>query len=209
VTQDPWEDVVEETIAVGDREVRLVHPRDGLDLLDEEAFERDEYLPYWAEPWPSGQVLTGEVARADVRGRRVLELGCGLALPSIAAALGGAQVLATDWSADAIAFAEQNALRNGVAIEFLRCSWAEPEALVARAPWDLVLAADVIYERRNVDQLLRLLPRLVDTTGEVWIADPNRPTSPAFLEGAESDWHRTSVVHWVKPPISLHRLWLR
>ena len=60
--------------------------------------------------------------------------------------------------------------------------WSAPEAIVAQGPWQLVLSSDVLYERRNVDQMLELLPRLVDRSGEVWIADPGRLTSMDFLE---------------------------
>ncbi len=54
-----------------------------------------------------------------------------------------------------------------------------PEPLLARAPWDLVLASDVLYEARNGDALLPLLPRL---GGEIWLADPGRPAAAPFLE---------------------------
>ena len=94
-------------------------------------------------------------------------------------------MLATDWSPDAIAVLELNAERNRVAVETALVSWADPEALVARAPWDLVLAADVLYERRNVDELLALLPGL---GAEVLLADPGRPHAKTFLERAAASW---------------------
>jgi hypothetical protein len=65
---------------------------------------------------------------------------------------------------------------------------------VERAPWRYVLASDVLYEQRNVDLLLELLPRLVDRTGEVLIADPRRRPAERFLERARERWElRTSV----------------
>ena len=63
--------------------------------------------------------------------------------------------------------------------------WSEPEALFERAPWDLVLAADVLYERRNVDELLAVLPKLGK---DVLIADPGRPHAKTFFERAAEDW---------------------
>src|SRR5581483_5753574 len=89
--------------------VALLRPVSAEALIDEEAFDEDEFLPYWAELWPSGIALARAVAARDVRGLRVLELGCGLGLPSLAAALGGADVLATDWALDAIALLRRNA----------------------------------------------------------------------------------------------------
>jgi len=178
-------DLVEEVVAVHGYDLRLLRPRDAESLLDEEAFEHEEFLPYWAELWPSSLALAGSVIVRALHGARTLELGCGLGLPSIAAAIAGGRVLATDWSPDAVAMTATNAERNDVEIETLVCSWTEPEPLLARAPWDLVLASDVLYEARNVDVLLELLPRLAP---EVWLADPGRATAERFLEAARADW---------------------
>lgn len=148
-------------------------------MIDEDAFDEDEFLPYWAELWPSGVALAQVVAARDVRGLRVLELGCGLGLPSLAAALGGADVLATDWAEDAVALLRENAARNGVALRVERVRWDEPAPLIAEAPWDLVLGADLLYESRNADQLTALLPRL---GAEMLLAEPGRPYARSFLE---------------------------
>jgi predicted nicotinamide N-methyase len=178
-------DLVEEVVPLHGRDLRLLRPRDSEALLDEEAFEREEFLPYWAELWPSSVALARAIAGRSLRGARTLELGCGLGLPSIAAALAGGRVLATDWSAEAIELTAANAERNGATLETLVCAWTAPEPLLARAPWDLVLASDVLYERRNAELLVDLLPRL---TGEVWLADPGRPPAAAFFEAAASAW---------------------
>jgi predicted nicotinamide N-methyase len=174
--------MVEEVVPLGEWDVTIERPHDVERLLDEEAFAaRDEFLPYWAELWPSGVALAREVAGRALRGRRVLELGCGLGLPSLAASLAGGRVLATDWAQEAVDMAAANAARNGVELETAVVDWRQPEVLLERAPWDLVLAADVLYEARNVAPLLELLPRL---GGEVWLADPGRATAEPFLARA-------------------------
>ena len=183
-------DVVESTIELAGRTLTIMHPPDAVELIDEEAFEHEEFLPYWAEVWPSGVALARVVAGSRLRGTAVLELGCGLALPSIAAALGGARALATDWSPDALAFTRRNAERNGAELETLCVSWTDPAELVERGPWQLVLAADVLYERRNVEPLLALLPAL---GSEVLLADPGRPALRAFLDGAAERWRVTEA----------------
>jgi len=196
-------DLVEETVALPARTLSILRPRSAEALLDEEAFEHEEFLPYWAELWASGEALARTIAKHDVVGLRVVELGCGLALPSLAAALGGAQVLATDWSADAVELARGNARRNGLELEGAVIRWSEPAPLLERSPWDLVLAADVLYERRNVDELLALLPRL---GGQVLIADPGRPHAKAFFARAAEIWEveQTNSVYtlssWRSPP---------
>jgi predicted nicotinamide N-methyase len=104
---------------------------------------RHPLLPQWAKPWPCGVELARAVTGAVPAGSRVLELGCGLALPSMAAALGGAHVLATDQAPGALAFADYNARRNHIPLDVASCHWSDPVAAVAGAPWDFVLAADV------------------------------------------------------------------
>jgi predicted nicotinamide N-methyase len=113
----------------------------------------------------------------------VLELGCGLGIPSLVAAARGARVLATDWSQDALDLLAANGARNGVELEVARIRWDEPERLPG--PWALVLAADVLYEHRNVAQLLTLLERL---GAEVLLAEPGRPPATAFFREARARW---------------------
>jgi predicted nicotinamide N-methyase len=179
------DDVVEEFIPLAGHELRVLRPRDSEALLDEHAFEHEEYLPYWAELWPSALALARTVGVRALHGARTLELGCGLGLPSIAAALAGGRVLATDWSQEAVAMTATNAERNGVTLETLVCSWTAPAPLLERAPWDLVLASDVLYEARNADALLDLLPRL---GRDVWLADPGRKPAERFFEAARETW---------------------
>ena len=71
-------------------------------------------------------------------------------------------------------------------METLLCSWTAPQPLLDRAPFDLVLASDVLYERRNLEPLLELLPRLAD---EVLLTDPGRPALREFLDRAAESWH--------------------
>jgi predicted nicotinamide N-methyase len=158
--------------------VTLARPPSADELIDEAAFDEDEFLPYWAELWPSGVALAAVVAGLDVRGQRVLELGAGLGLPSLAAALGGAEVLATDWADDAVELLRANAARNRIELRAERVRWDEPVLLLHGAPWDVVLGADLLYEDRNAAQLLELLPKL---GGDVLLAEPGRPFAASFL----------------------------
>jgi predicted nicotinamide N-methyase len=190
-------DVVEETVVVGGRPLRLLRPRDGDAVLDELLAEDDpdeDRLPFWTQLWPSGTALAQAIAARPLAGRRVLELGCGLGLVGVTAARAGATVTVVDRSPEAIAFATLNAERNGVTLQAAVRAFDQPRRLLAEAPWDLVLAADVLYEQRNVPVLLWLLPRLVGQVGEVWLADPGRPMLSRFLAGAEATgWHREQV----------------
>lgn len=198
--------VREERFEHGGWAVELILPRAADELIDEADYARDERLPYWAELWPSGRGLARHLldspgrnppADPDVRagetsggweGVRVLELGCGVALPSLALRSRGADVLATDWYDDALRFARANAARNGLApLRTQSLDWRHPPG---GWRWDLVIAADVLYEARNVAILATLLQRVTAPGGTVLIADPGRLYAGDFLRTMRAEhWH--------------------
>jgi len=167
------------------QDVYLVLPRDWEQLRHEEA-GAGRPIPYWARPWPSGLALAGSlVDEPPAPSARVLELGCGLAAPSVVAARAGASVLATDGVTDAVAFAAHNLALNEVVADVAVVDWAtHGEALVAQGPFDIVLAADVLYTRANVEIALRLWPRLLAAGGVLRLADPQRAGTRDFLAAA-------------------------
>jgi predicted nicotinamide N-methyase len=162
-----------ERIAVGGVELTLLRPVSPEALIDEDAFARDEFLPYWADLWPAARALAD--ALPEVRGLRVVELGCGLGLPSLAAAARGADVTATDWADDAIALLRENAARNGLELRAEVRDWRERWA----ERFDLALAADVLYERRNVEPVLARLRELAPVA---LVALAGRPYETEFLQ---------------------------
>jgi predicted nicotinamide N-methyase len=160
--------------------------------------------------WPSGEALADSVTREPPRrGAAVLELGCGLALPSLAAARAGARVLATDASTDAVAFAAHTLALGGQAGDVTAVDWREPRVLLDAGPWDLVLAADVLYLHRNVAVLQALLPKLVAPGGEVRLADPGRAGAEDLLRWAATRFDVTSRPAPDHDAVTIHRLVLR
>jgi len=192
--------LVTQSIELPRGELRLLQPEEVAELPDDGGVEWAPLAPYWAVLWRSGVALARELDGAALEGVRVVELGCGLAAPSIAAARAGASVLATDNCPEALDLVAQNANANGAHVETAAIDWARPDELIRRAPFDLVLAADVLYERGSVAQLLSLLPQLAP---EAWLADPGRPAAAAFLEEARRRWRVETRVRGV---VQIHRL---
>jgi predicted nicotinamide N-methyase len=196
------EELVSQSIELPSGELRMLQPQEAAALPDAGPVEWAPVAPYWSVLWRSGVALARELDGMALRGLRIVELGCGLAVPSIAAARAGAAVLATDACAEALTLVAHNAQANGVRIETATVDWAQPVELVRRAPFDLVLAADVLYERASVAPVLSLLPRLAP---EAWLADPGRPAAGAFIEQAGRRW---PVETRVRDVVRLYRLQL-
>jgi predicted nicotinamide N-methyase len=180
---DPLLDIEREEVVAGAETITIIRPSDWAELRHQEGAE-GRSAPYWAIPWPSGVKLAEALAAMDLEGRRVLELGCGLAIPSVVAARRGALVTATDGSSDAVVFAAHNLALNDAVGDVELVDWREAEELLDRAPWDLVIASDVLYLRHNVEALLRLLPRLIAGGGQAIVADPNRSGGKDFAAAA-------------------------
>jgi predicted nicotinamide N-methyase len=181
-------------------DLRIRQPAESASLPDDGGVEWAPLAPYWSVLWRSGVALARELDGARLAGKRIVELGCGLGLPSLAAARAGARVLATDSDPEAVALVEANARDNGIGLEAMAVDWRVADALVARRPFDLILAADVLYERPHVDSLLDLLPRL---GRKACIADPGREHAGPFLGRARRRWaidtQRRGIVslHWL------------
>jgi predicted nicotinamide N-methyase len=194
------EPLVSRSLDMPSGELDLLQPQEAAELPDAGPIEWAPIAPYWSVLWRSGVALARELDGVALHGKRVVELGCGLGVPSIAAARAGAEVLATDASADALALLARNSEENGVRLETGTVDWAAPGELASRAPFDLVLAADVLYEESSVAPLLSLLPRLGPVA---WLADPGRPAARAFLAQARRKWAMKTRVRGV---VQIHRL---
>jgi predicted nicotinamide N-methyase len=183
--------------------LQLLQPAEVAELPDDGEVQWAPIAPYWAVLWRSGVALARELDRmapAALRDLRVVELGCGLGLPSLVAARAGATVLATDAEADALSLLERNASENALELETMRVDWAQPERLVERGPFDLVLAADLLYEDKAVDRLRSLMPRLA---AQAWLADPGRPTADALLDRLD---HPVEMERETRGVVRLYRL---
>ena len=169
------------TVQIGGRDIELLSPANADDLISEDDYVKDERLPYWADLWPSAQILAREVRTMRLAGRRVLELGCGLGIVAIAAVLAGAEVTATDYYEDAILFARLNAAEaTGRTIATRMVNWVEMPPDLGK--FDVVLASDVLYEHRYAALVADAIAATLARGGEAIVADPGRIALEEFLE---------------------------
>jgi len=171
----------ERTTTIGGQGITLLSPANADDLISEDDYVKDERLPYWADLWPSAQILAEEVRTMRLAGQRVLELGCGLGLVSIAAAMAGADVVATDYYDDALLFARLNAMVNtSRTIGTRMVDWTAMPADLGR--FDVLLASDVLYEHRYAPLVANAIATTLVRGGEAIVADPGRIALQGFRD---------------------------
>lgn len=157
-------------------------------------FEREGRLPYWAEIWPAAVATARALSRsASLRGSRVLDLGCGLGLAGSAAARRGAEVLFVDRDPDALQFARFNGRQNALCREQVAVLEFDWNTGLVPAGFDLVLLADVSYERAHIEPLLEQLRAALAPGARALHADPYRDDSTRFLAAAAREYRVESA----------------
>ncbi len=189
-------------------------------LFEEARQDSEKQMPHWAKIWASGVALADVVCERaeEVAGQQVLELGAGLGTTATAVLESGGSLVTADYSLLSLTLCRYNTLRNAArAPECLRFNWrSEPPPLrPARreAGFSLILAADVLYEGRDIFPLLDLVQGLFTPGAQLWLAEPVRKTAQRFLDTAAAyGWQGTSrTVHGPWPdgtsdPVNIHFL---
>jgi predicted nicotinamide N-methyase len=201
-------ELVDATVAIpgSDATVRVTRPADTDRLLDQIAADPEQNLPYWAEIWPSGIALAGDILRHPDRvdGKRVLELGCGVGVTAAIALGGGARLTVTDYAPESLVLARLTCLRHtGREPDHAETiNWRDPfalRALVADEPFEVVLGADLLYERRDIAPLLAALDIVLAPGGALWLAEPGRPPAAEFLMALQRGGWRDESARWEGP----------
>ncbi len=178
--RDAIGELVEEHVIIDDHTFTITRPGQSDRLLDHptvrSALVTDEYIPYWADLWPAARMMAKAILRETwTPGTEALEIGCGLGLPGIAALAKGLRVVFSDYDATALHFAAENARKNGhTNFETLQMDWRYPPA---DRKFPIILAADLIYEMRNVAPIVALVKHLLQPDGLCLLTDQDRVPS--------------------------------
>jgi predicted nicotinamide N-methyase len=144
----------------------------------------EELCPYFGVVWPAARALGNLVATSDeIAGRRVIEIGCGLALPGMIAARRGARVTATDYHPEVPRFLERNLELNRITdFAFERIDWQKPAETARLGRFDWVIGSDILYERSHPAAVASAIEALSAPGGRIVIADPARPYLQSFVD---------------------------
>ncbi|MEL6256383.1 MAG: methyltransferase domain-containing protein [Bacteroidota bacterium] len=180
--------LIEEKISFGSQELIVYRIADTDALLDEliekgEEHEDvvDERIPYWAELWPSAIAMGRYLSEHPdlVEGRTVLEIGCGLGLSGMLAHTLGGKVILSDYLPAALELADFNWRKNfAEEPQLLQLDWREVKEDQAA---DVILAADVAYEERAFDPLIKAFKILMQPNSKLILTEPNRQIAKKFL----------------------------
>jgi predicted nicotinamide N-methyase len=144
----------------------------------------DDSIPYWTDLWPAALGMSEFILENEslFEQKRVIEIGCGLGLPSIVAANIAKDVTMTDYLEDAIVFAKRNAALNKLEnINFELLDWRSIE--VGHQKYDVILASDIAYEKRFFEHLPFSLKAMMHYNSMAVLSEPGRAFAKDFVDG--------------------------
>jgi predicted nicotinamide N-methyase len=150
---------------------------------DQDQSLAEEHCPYFGVMWEAGIGLSQSLTREMCEGKKILEIGCGLALPSFVASKFGGEVIATDFHADVPIFLEMNQKKNEVHFDYRVMNWRSEIERTKNTLglFDLVLGSDILYESQHSLEVARALIAFLNPGGKIILADPGRAYIQKFV----------------------------
>lgn len=135
--------------------------------------------PLFGVIWKSSEVLAHEMANFPIEGKRILEVGCGLALSSLLLNSRHADITASDIHPEAGSFLTENVrLNSGKKIPFLRTDWKQ--SAEGLGEFDVIIGSDILYERDHIELLSEFISQHSKQQCEVLLVDPGRSNHAPF-----------------------------
>jgi predicted nicotinamide N-methyase len=156
----------------------------------------EKYCPYFGALWEAGIGLGQFLSTFDLKNKSVLEIGCGLALPSFVVTRAGGKIIATDFHADVPLFLELNQKNNNTFFPFRSMNWRE-EIERTRADlgvFDLVIGSDILYESQHPKEVAQTLIAFLKPGGKIILADPGRAYIQSFVSAMKEMGYREKLI---------------
>ncbi|WP_299493588.1 methyltransferase domain-containing protein [uncultured Shewanella sp.] len=135
--------------------------------------------PLFGIIWDSSQILAHEMEYFRIENKKILEVGCGMALSSMLLKKRNANITATDYHPEVEEFLQENIkLNKSGHIPFLRTNWKDKQDNLGT--FDLIIGSDLLYEKEHITLLSTFIHRHANPQCEVMIVDPGRGHHAAF-----------------------------
>lgn len=167
-----------QTVEFGKIDIHLCTLRDRQEFHDPDGIAEELGIssatwPLFGVIWPSSLVLAHFICDYETGTKRILEIGCGMALSSLLLNKRCSDITATDYHPEAQFFLDRNTLLNaGKAIAFERSGWDDKNDKLGL--FDLIIGSDLLYEDSHIDSLSGFIESHAKTECEVIIVDPGR-----------------------------------
>ncbi|WP_446009317.1 class I SAM-dependent methyltransferase [Candidatus Electrothrix sp.] len=167
-----------QTIEIGNVDIHLCTLRDRQQFSDPDRVAHDLGIssatwPIFGVVWPSSIVLAHYMLDYKIDGKRILEIGCGMALSSLLLNERLANITATDYHPEVEHFLKRNTLlNNGKSISFERVDWADDKSELGL--FDVIIGSDLLYEDEHVSLLADFIQKHANLQCNVIIVDPGR-----------------------------------
>lgn len=170
-------------LTIGNKTLKILQLKDFeeylVELIDEKGAKFKD-LPFWAKVWDASFILAYFLGRQPVvLGQQMLEIGAGIGIVGIYAALCGHQVTLTDINDDALLFARANALLSGVPqVRVLKLDWTSPDL---PRTYDVIVGSEVVYDRSSYPALVQFLRNALSPEGIIFLAKNAELHAPMFF----------------------------
>ncbi|CAA6818659.1 MAG: SAM-dependent methyltransferases [uncultured Thiotrichaceae bacterium] len=129
--------------------------------------------PLFGVIWPSSMVLAHHISNYPTAGKRILEIGCGMALSSLLLNKQNADITATDYHPEVEFFLQRNThLNNDRDIDFERVNWTDATDTLDH--FDLIIGSDLLYEDEHAEQIASFINKHANPGCEIILVDPGR-----------------------------------
>lgn len=141
--------------------------------------------PLFGMVWPSARMLANAMQTYDIAGKRILEIGCGLALASLVIHRRQGDITASDCHPLTAAFLADNVLRNDLPVlKYQTGHWGREN--LGLGQFDLIIASDVLYERDQPETLSQFIHLHSADPVNIIVLDPDRGNRNGFCRKMEA-----------------------